>query len=468
MRRLLAPTFVASLALLAAGCVAGPDYRMPPAAIVNRPQASAPFLGSRDSAVAQADLPPHWWRLYGDPRLDAYVTEALGANTDLRMADANLRRASAIVREAEAARTVTTGVSGQAAGARIGGPTGALPAPFSYALGLDLSYPLDLAGGIRRGIEAANAEGEATLAARDQVRVVVVAAVTRNYARVCADGVALAAARHVAAIQRSTLDAALRMVRGGRGTRFDSDRARAAVFASEATIPDILADRRAALFALAAMMGRVPSDYPRELEGCTTIPSLRRPLPIGDGAMLLKRRPDIRRAERLLAAATAGIGVAEADLYPRISLGGSAGTATSVGHALAPSSFGFSLGPLISWSFPNRKAVRARIDEAGADGDAALAGFDGSVLLALQQTETALSAYARSRDRLNALERAAGAAGKASGDAEKLQRFGRTPFLDVLNAQASYADAQASLSSARASLVDRQIDLFLALGGGWE
>ena len=258
------------------------------------------------------------------------------------------------------------------------------------------------------------------------------------------------------------------MVRGGRGTRFDSDRARAAVFASEAAIPDILADRRAALFALAAMMGRVPADYPRELEGCTTIPSLRRPLPIGEGAMLLKRRPDIRRAERLLAAATAGIGVAEADLYPRISLGGSAGTATSVGHALAPSSFGFSLGPLVSWSFPNRKAVRARIDEAGADGDAALAGFDGSVLLALQQTENALSAYARSRDRLDALERAAGAAGKASGDAEKLQRFGRTPFLDVLNAQASYADAQTSLSSARASLVDRQIDLFLALGGGWE
>ena len=98
MRRLLAPPFVASLALLSAGCVAGPDYRMPPAAIVNRPQASAPFLGSRDPAVTQADLPPHWWRLYGDPRLDAYVTEALGANTDLRVAFSNLRRASYIGR----------------------------------------------------------------------------------------------------------------------------------------------------------------------------------------------------------------------------------------------------------------------------------------------------------------------------------------------------------------------------------
>jgi NodT family efflux transporter outer membrane factor (OMF) lipoprotein len=464
VRRLLAPC----LALLAAGCVAGPNYHVPPDAIAVRPEASAAFLGQHDAGVSQAELPPHWWRLYGEPKLDAYVFEALGANTDLRAADANLRRASAIVREAEAARTVTTGVSGQITAARIGGPTGGLPASFSYALGVDVGYPLDLAGGIRRGIEAANAQAEATLAARDQVRVVVVAAITRNYARVCADGAALAAARHVVAIQRSTLDVALRMARGGRGTRFDSDRARAAAFASEAAISDILADRKAALFTLAALMGRVPADYPRELEGCTVIPSLLRQMPVGDGAMLLKRRPDVRMAERLLAAATANIGIATADLYPKVSLGGSMGTATSLDRALAPSSFGFSLGPLVSWSFPNRKVVRARIAQVSADADAAFAGFDGSVLDALQQTETALSGYARARDRLYALERAAGAAGKASADAERLQRFGRAPFLDVLNAQASYADAQASLSAARASLVDRQIDLFLALGGGWE
>jgi outer membrane protein TolC len=184
--------------------------------------------------------------------------------------------------------------------------------------------------------------------------------------------------------------------------------------------------------------------------------------------MLIKRRPDIRIAERNLAAATATIGIEEAELYPKISIGGSVGTAGPVGGLLKPSSFGFSLGPLISWSFPNRKAVRARIEQAGADAYAALASFDGSVLIALQQTETALSAYARAQDRLKALELATGAAGKASGDAEKLQRFGRTSFLDVLNAQSSYADAQASLSAARANLIDRQIDLFLALGGGWE
>lgn len=455
-------------ALLLAACVAGPDYRIPQASIVNRPEAAAPFLGINDRSVSQAALPPRWWRLYGDPRLDGYVEEALAANTDLRAADANLRRASAIFREAAAERTITTGLSGQASGGRIGGPTASLPAPFSYALGFDASYPLDLAGGIRRGIEAASAQTEVAVAARDQVRVVVAAAIARNYARVCTDGVALAAAQHIAAIQHATLAVAVRTARRGRGTRFDIDRARAAAFASEAALPDILADRKAALFELAALMGRTPSDYPRELEACAAIPALARPIPVGDGAMLLRRRPDVRRAERLLAATTAGIGIAEAELYPRVSIGGSVGTAASVGRALGSTSFGFSLGPLVSWSFPNRKAVRARIDQAGADADAALAGFDGAVLVALQQTETALSAYARATDRLRDLERAADAAFRASRDADRLQRFGRTPFLDVLNAQAGYADAQASLSRARASVVDRQIDLFLALGGGWE
>ncbi|GBR01022.1 outer membrane protein [Asaia lannensis NBRC 102526] len=184
--------------------------------------------------------------------------------------------------------------------------------------------------------------------------------------------------------------------------------------------------------------------------------------------MLLMRRPDVRRAERLLAEATAGIGVARADLYPKVSLGGSAGTNTSVGHALSLSSFGVSVGPMISWSFPNRVLARVKIDEADTQAEAALAAFDGAVLLALQQTETALSAYTRTQERLDVLERAAQSTSRASDEARLLQRFGRTPFLNVLNAQASYANAQTHLSSARIDLIDRQIDLFLALGGGWE
>jgi len=454
--------------VLMAGCVAGPNYRVPKDAMVQRPDIAEPFLGQKDAGVTQQELPPHWWRLYENPRLDSYVEEALSANTDLRVAEANLRRASAVVKEAEAGRTISATVSGQALGARPHGPDGALPGTFSYALGFDAAYSPDLAGSLRRGIEAASVQAEAAVAARDQVRVVVAAGVTRSYARICAANMSLAAARRVAEIQHATLDVAERLARGGRGTRFDMDRARAAAYSADAAVPDLLAERRAALFELAALMGRPPADYPREAETCSIIPTVSRAIPSGDGAMLLRRRPDIRVAERSLAAAIASIGVAEAELYPSVSFGASGGTAASTGHLLAPSSFGFSLGPLLSWSFPNRQLVRARIAQAGADADAELARFDGTVLLALQQTETALSSYARARDRFKDLQSAAEAAGKASADAEKLQRFGRVPFLDLLTAQAAYAEAQTSQSAARTVLVDRQIDLFLALGGGWE
>lgn len=464
MKRALSPLLV----LLMAGCGTYPADPVPPFGVAPQTVVARPFLGQGDATTSQADLPAHWWRLYGDPRLNSYVEEALAANTDLRAADANLRLASALVSEARAGRTVSTGVSGQALGARTSGPNGSLPSSFTYALGFDLSYRLDLGGVIRRGVAAADAQAEASLAARDHVRVAIAAAVTRSYARVCASNATLAAAHKVAQAQQSTLAVAKRMAKGGRGGRFDIDRASAAAYASNAAIPGILADKQAALFELAALMGRAPADYPKEAEACGEVPAVARPIPIGDGATLLKRRPDIRMAERDLARATAMIGVREAELYPSVSIGGSAGTAGPMKDLLAPSTFGFGLGPLMSWSFPNRKAARARIDQAGADAEGALARFDGSVLLALQQTETALSAYARARERLRALELTAAAAEEASHDAETLQRFGRAPFIDVLQAQASYAQALADLSVARASLVDRQIDLFLALGGGWE
>jgi len=454
--------------LLAAGCASPPHRGMPRSVLAERPEIGGPFLGQNGAVTTAEDLPAHWWSLYGDARLDSYVEQALAANTDLRAADANLRRASAIVRESQAARSPQTGASGQVLGARAAGPTGGLPGDFSYSLGFDVGYPLDLDHGLRLGVEATAAEAEAAEAARDQVRVTVAAAVTRNYARICTANMSLATARRVAALRQSTLQVASRMAQSGRGTRFDVERARAAAFASEAQIPDILAERHAALLTLTALMGRPPADYPRDAQNCHTMPRLSRPIPVGDGARLIRRRPDIRRAERTLAAATAAIGIAQADLYPRITLNGSAGSAGRLTDLLNPASFGFGLGPVVTWNFPNRKAAHARIEQADAGAQAALAGFDGSVLFALQQTESSLSAYARAQQALKSLEVAAEAAGRAAADAETLQQFGRTPFLDVLNAQASDADAQSSLSKARTTLIDRQIDLFLSLGGGWE
>jgi NodT family efflux transporter outer membrane factor (OMF) lipoprotein len=337
-----------------------------------------------------------------------------------------------------------------------------------YDVGLSLAYPLDLAGRIRRAIEAAQGDAEAVAAARDNVRVTVAAEIARSYAAACTANMVLAANNRVLALQRQTLGVTQRLQRGGRGTAFDVTRAQSAVDQSAALVPSTIATRTAALYRLATLMGRAPADYPKDVASCATAPTMRKPLPIGDGAGLIARRPDIRAAERSLAAATARIGVATANLYPQVSLGGSVGLTGPLSAFGSGDAFHVGLGPLISWSFPNRPIVRAQIAQAGAAADAALAQFDSTTLEALRQTETALSAYAREADRNAALARAQASAARAANQAGTLYRFGRTDFLALLSAQAALTTAQANLAASNALLVDRQVDVFKALGGGWQ
>ncbi|MDE2405667.1 MAG: TolC family protein, partial [Sphingomonadales bacterium] len=269
-----------------AACTAGPDYRFPARSAARLPAAQAPFAAAAGPAFNPAEPPDHWWRLYGDPRLDGYVTEALAANADLRVADANLARADAVVREVAVGRTVATTVSGGVTLARPAGTGAALPGTVATDLGIALAYPLDLAGKVRRAIEAARADAEAVAAARDAVRVNVAAEVARSYAAACSANRTLAATRGVLAVQQDTLAVTERLQRGGRGTAFDVTRARAAVQQSAALVPAILATRSAALYRLATLMGRPPADWPRDAEACAAGPAMARPLPVGDGGAL--------------------------------------------------------------------------------------------------------------------------------------------------------------------------------------
>lgn len=459
----------ALVALLLAGCTTvGPDYAVPSGAVANRPSAEAPFVSGREKVFADVPLPDRWWQLYGDARLDGFVTEALSVNADLRVADANLRRADAVVAEVAAGRTLSTTASGGTTLSRSSGTGASLPGQIGYDIGIALAYPLDLSGRIARAIEAAKGDAEAIAAARDNVRVTVAAETARSYAAACTANMVLAANNRILTLQRQTLNVTQRLQRGGRGTAFDVTRARTAVDQSEALIPAQIVTRTAALYRLATLMGRPPAEYPRDVESCARPPAMQRPLPIGDGAALIRRRPDIRAAERSLAAATARIGVATANLYPQVSLGGSAGLTGPLSALGSGNAFHIGLGPLISWSFPNRLVVRAQIAQAGAAADAALAQFDSTTLEALRQTETALASYAREGDRNAALRRAQGSAARAADQAGRLYRFGRTDFLSLLTAQAALTTAQANLAASDALLVDRQVDVFRALGGGWQ
>ncbi|GAA4342785.1 efflux transporter outer membrane subunit [Pigmentiphaga soli] len=471
----LAPLFYTlpiALALAACGTV-GPDYRVPPQAAVQRPAAQQSFAEAAAGPYAQDEAPAHWWRLYSDPVLDGLVEQAFAANTDLRVAQANLARAEAVAEEVGAQQRPSASVGasptfGHASGVQALAPAARPRDRWSYGATAAVSYQVDLFGQIARAIESARADADSARAAYDATRVTVAAATARAYAGLCTAGMELGSARHSMEVQQESLDAVERLLAAGRGTRLDATRARAQLEQLRAALPPRAARRRAALYQLAALTGRAPAELPTGLADCATPPTLTQPIPVGDGAALLRRRPDIRQAERALAAATARIGVATGDLYPKITLGlnaGSAGPAAIFGER---GTYSWSLGPLISWTIPDTGAVQARIAQAEAGSQAALARFDASVLDALRETETALSAYARQLDREAALEAARAQSAEAAAQAERMYRAGRSDYLSVLDAQRTLAGAEQALAASRAELADDQIAVFLALGGGWE
>lgn len=461
------------LILLAAGlvsaCTVGPDYR-PPA----QPAATAgSFTDPGSARVSTAPAQGDWWRLFEDPALDSLVAQALAHNTDVRVAAANLQRARAILAEARVDRLPTTDLSASYSRQRFGNAPGVPGGPAQnfdfFTAGLDASYEVDLFGRVSRSIEAGRADADAAAAALDAARVTVAAETARTYAQACAFAAQANVARETVRLQERTLDLTTRLFDGGRGTRRDVDQASVLADNARAQVPAFEAERRAALYALATLTGRPPAEVDSAASACAAPPSVGTLIPVGDGAALLARRPDVRQAERSLAADTARIGVATAALYPSIRLLGSASLgARDIGDLGSSSSFSFSLGPLISWSFPNLGVARARIRQAEASEQAALARFDGTVLTALREVEQALARYAGELDRNAALRRAEAAAANAARIAELRFDAGRDSFLLRLDAERDRANARAALAQSNAALAEAQVALFKALGGGWE
>src|SRR5690606_36254032 len=253
-----------------------------------------------------------------------------------------------------------------------------------------------------------------------------------------------------------------------RGSTLDVSRARSQLQQLQANLPSLEAAQQLALYRLAALTARTPAEIPSTLLTCKAPPQLTQPIPVGDGAALLRRRPDVRQAERELAAATARIGVATASLYPSITLGLSGGSAGPAGMFGNPGTYSWSVGPLISWTLPNTGVAQARIAQAKSVAGAALARFDETVLGALRETESALVTYARQLDRHEALQDARRQSALAAAQAEQLFHAGKTDYLTVLDAQRTLAADESALAASQAALSNDQIDLFLALGGGWQ
>jgi NodT family efflux transporter outer membrane factor (OMF) lipoprotein len=460
----------AAIAALAA-CRVGPNYRAPalPAGT------EAPLVSLNTAAETAAPPPDAWWRLYDDSRLDALVQEALQANRTLAAADANFAAARAALSAVHAERYPSTaavagGLYGRDATTdEILELTGRPPQTFWLFEDIFQSaYEIDLFGRVHRAIEAANASADAVAAVRDGVRVVVAAETARAYAAICALGEELSVANHSLAVVSHEADITVKRHDAGANSDYDVARAQALVAQTRSTIPELEGQRRAALFELTALLGRTPAQAPNDLTTCVTPPRLVALIPVGDGSELIKRRPDVRQADRRLATATAEIGVATADLYPTIRLVGLYGGAavqlsqlnTNVGRT-------WGVGPSISWTFPNMAAPRARVRQAKAEQAAALASFDAVVLGALNETEQALALYSAALDNRQALGDAQDKVHAAFGMAHDQFLAGSVSNLDLLTTEQSLIAVDAAVASSDAALVQDQIAVFKALGGGW-
>jgi NodT family efflux transporter outer membrane factor (OMF) lipoprotein len=459
-----------AVAVLAA-CQVGPNYHAP--ALPSGAEAALVSLNAK--AETPAPPPDAWWRLYDDARLDALIEEALKANRTLAAADANFAAARAVVSAAHANRYPSTsafagGLYGRDAVTdeilELGGhPPQTI---WLYEDLLQAAYEVDLFGRVHRAIEAANANADSVAAARDSVRVVVAAETARAYAAVCALGQELAVAHHSLDVVSHEADITVQRHEAGAASVYDVVRAQALAAQVRSSIPVIEGQRRAGLFELTAVLGKTPVEAPTGLEACVTPPRLLALIPVGDGSALIRRRPDVREAERRLAAATAQIGVATADLYPTIRLVGLFGGAASEPDQLN-TNIGrtWGVGPSISWSFPNMAAPRARVRQAKAAQAAALASFDSVVLTALKETEQALAYYSSALDNRQSLGDAQDRLHEAFRIAHEQFLAGAITNLDLLTTEQSLVAVDAAVAAADAGLVQDQIAVFKALGGGW-
>lgn len=462
--RLLSLT-ASAFALVACAAV-GPDHSPPlvPTA------AQAKFIGTGYAGVSEAPVEDGWWRLYQDPVLDGLVQQALAANKDLAIATANIAVARASLHGVRSDRLPQTRIGASAEYGRGSGleRTSDNDSELMLSTSLDVAYEVDLFGRVRRGIEAARADVDAANAARHAVAVIVAAETTRAYGDILATSRRLDVANRTVALLEETVRLANKRFQAGRTSKLDLVRISALRDQQRARIPELKSDLEAATFRLATLTGRPPAERPA-IRTSGQLLQIAQPIPIGDGRALLARRPDVRQAERRLAASTARIGIATAELYPRISLGGSvASAATSIASLFSGGAVGFLLGPLINWSFPNQSAARARIAGAEAEAQGDLARFDKSILTALEETETALSRYANEFERRSALQSAVTQAQAAAQITRAQLREGRADSLAVLDAERTLADTQADIAEADARIIDAQIDLFRALGGGWQ
>jgi NodT family efflux transporter outer membrane factor (OMF) lipoprotein len=460
---------ITPLALLPAGCAVGPDYRAPETAA---PAAwHSELKGGLKAAAPEAAQLARWWTTLDDPQLSRLIEQAAANNLDLKLAQARLREARARRGIAAADRFPTLSAGAGAARSRSseemglgagGGQTGE-----SWSAQFDAAWELDLFGARRRALEAAEASLQASQEDLRAVQVSLLAEVALNYIEVASFQARLAIAQKNLAAQTEAWQIARWRREAGLTTQLDEDQARFNLEQTRAGLPTLQTGLEQARNRLAVLLGRKPGEL-AELENPAAIPRIPAEVAVGIPAETLRNRPDVRRAERQLAAATAQVGAATADLYPGFSLSGILGLqALTSADLLQSSARMWSVAANAGWVLFDAGRIRQNIKVQSALQEQALISYESAVLGALRDVENALMAYAEEQNRRTSLTAAVEAAQSAAQLAENQYRAGLIDFQAVLDSQRSLLSLQDQLSQSDAAVTSNLVRLYKTLGGGW-
>lgn len=456
------PVLLALLVCAVSSCTVGPKFLKP------QPKMPADYASksSNSSAVSAT-----WWRRLNDSTLNNLIVQATDQNKDIAVAKSRLLEARALWREAQFDFAPTVTASGSYNTTLNGASTNAAFRGRSvdfWRTGFDADYELDLFGRVRSSVKAAKATNAAAEANVQDLLITLQAEIAVNYLELRGAQAQLNVARENAGNQADAMRIAEASLKGGRGTQLDVARASALWNATQAQIPSYEESVAKSIHRIAVLCGLNPSELRPSLQKSSRQPSVPSKVTILKPTELLRRRPDIRIAENALAAETARVGIAVADLFPRVSFGG---RLNLEGQTLASiSKYGsnaYSFGPRISWAFLNLGRVRQQIKAAGHRADAALSTYEQTVLRALEEAENALTSYDRERVRLHHLEASAASAREAATLARQRYQDGIADFLTVLDAERVALAAQNDIVLSRTRATAAWVRIYKAMGGGW-
>lgn len=466
------PAIVMAAVCLAifAGCAVGPDYHPPETQTTA--QWSSPLNGVETNAPANLAA---WWKHFGDSNLDSLMTMAVQSNLTLQVAEAHVRESRAERDAAAGSLWPSLGSSGAYSRNRWG-QNGFPPVPAGipldynlYSAGFDAGWELDVFGGTRRTVESANAEIQVAEYNQRDVLVSLLAETARNYIEMRGYQQRLAITLGNIKVQEEILDLTSNRFEHGLSSDLDVQQATALLTATEAEVPSLETGFDQSFHHLAVLLGQPPGALTNDFSVDGTIPLTPPEVPVGLPSDLLQRRPDVQRAERELAAATARIGVAKADLFPKFSLTGIGGLESiSADNWVDYASRYWTAGPTVQWEIFAAGSIRANIRVQNARQEQALDAYLQTVLVALEDTENALTAYAREQVRRESLTRSVEADQQALELSTQLYKSGLADFLQVLDSERTLYETQDSLVQSSQAVSINLVQLYKALGGGWE